>query len=210
MARIDAHTNGTTLRLECAGHGGVDAYATETAASVDVWRTVVPTRAANPEASAWLTRVLGTPCTLVHQADPASRPVTPDLAQPGDVVSLADGFPLLVTNQASLDDLNTRLQTPIPMDRFRPNLVIDGAPAWSEDSWSHILTPKIRLRLASPCSRCTVTTLDQHTGENPARTEPLKTLATFHRDATGQITFGWNAIPETLGTIAVGDEVSPS
>jgi uncharacterized protein YcbX len=210
MARIDARYDGPTLRLECAGHGGVEAHSTETSATIDVWRTLVPTRAANPDASAWLSRVLGTTCTLVHQADPTSRPVTPDLARPGDVVSLADGFPLLITNQASLDDLNTRLQTPIPMDRFRPNLVIDGAPAWSEDSWSHILTPKIRLRLASPCSRCTVTTLDQHTGENPARTEPLKTLATFHRDATGQITFGWNAIPETLGTIAVGDEVSPS
>ena len=168
----------------------------------------MPTHAANDDASAWLTRVLGTPCTLVHQSDAASRPVTPDLARPGDVVSLADGFPLLVTTTTSLADLNRRLAMPVPMDRFRPNLVIEGAVPWAEDGWPHILAGLVRLRLASPCSRCKVTTLDQQTGETPARTEPLKTLGTFRRDGDGRITFGWNAIPEQAGTMIVGDPVT--
>ena len=208
MARVDAFIEGAFLRLECAGHGGIDAHPTEIPTTVDVWRTIIPTHRANPAASAWLTRALGTECTLVHQSDPASRPVTPDLAKPGDVVSLADGFPLLVTNEASLDHLNTRLRTPVPMDRFRANLVIAGAEAWAEDHWATIQAGSIRLRLASPCARCTVTTLDQQTGENPARTEPLKTLGTFHRDTAGNITFGWNAVPESLGTIAVGATIT--
>ena len=205
MARIDARCDGATLRLECAGHGGIDAHPTNTPYTLNVWRTPVPTRTANPEASIWLSKILGTPCTLVHQSDPESRAVTPDLTRPGDVVSLADGFPLLVTTIASLADLNRRLATPIPMDRFRPNLVIDGATPWAEDGWSHIQLGHTRLRLASPCSRCKVTTLDQQTGLAPARTEPLKTLGTFHRDPEGRITFGWNAIPEALGTIRIGD-----
>ena len=83
-------------------------------------------------------RVLGVDCTLVYLDDPAARAVSPDLARPGDVVSLADGFPLLLTSIASLDAVNQRLGTPVPMDRFRPNLVIDGAPAWAEDGWAAI------------------------------------------------------------------------
>lgn len=210
MARIDARYDGDGLRLECAGHGGVGAFPEGDPTTVDVWRTIIPVQRAGVAASAWLSRVLGVECVLGYQANPASRAVTPDLAKPGDVVSLADGFPLLVTSEASLDDLNSRLERPVPMDRFRPNLVIAGAAAWAEDGWSHVQAGAIRLRLASPCSRCKVTTLDQQTGENPARTEPLKTLGTFHRDAEGRITFGWNAVPETLGIIKVGDTVEPS
>lgn len=207
MARIDALPDGDTLRLEAAGHGGVDARPDEPVTSVDIWGTTVPMRAATPAASAWLSRVLGTPCTLAYMADPAARTVTPDLARPGDVVSLADGFPLLLTTTASLGDLNRRLSNPVPMARFRPNLVLDGADAWAEDSWHRLAAGPVTLRLASPCSRCKVITIDQHTGANPARNEPLKTLGTFHRDDAGRITFGWNAIPELLGTIAVGDRV---
>ncbi len=207
MARIDARYEEDALRLEAAGYGGTDARPTPDPVSVDVWGTVVPMCTGTPAASAWLSRVLGTPCTLAYMTDPASRRVTPDLARPGDVVSLADGFPLLVVNQASLADLNRRLATPVTIDRFRPNLVVDEAPAWAEDGWSGVATPTVCLRLASPCSRCKVITLDQRTGDAPARTEPLRTLGTFHRDDGGRIAFGCNAIPESLGLITVGDPV---
>ena len=210
MARIDAVPGGDTLRLEAAGHGGVNATPGRACLAVDVWGARVPVRAAAPDASAWLSRVLGTACTLAYMADPTARPVTPDLARPGDVVSLADGFPLLVTTAASLHDLNRRLGTPVPMNRFRPNLVIDGADAWAEDGWRQLAAGPVTLRLASPCSRCKVITLDQQTGANPARTEPLRTLGTFHRDDAGRITFGWNAVPEALGTIAVGEGIVPA
>ncbi len=204
MARIGVQLEGAGLRLEAPGQGGVGAAATGEAAVVEVWRTRVPAVAASPEASAWLSRVLGTDCTLVYMADPAARAVTPDLARPGDVVSLADGFPLLVTTTASLAALNAELGAPVPMTRFRPNLVVDGAEAWDEDGWAHLEAGGVRLRLTSACARCKVTTIDQVTGEPTPRLEPLRTLGRIRRGAAGDISFGWNAVPETLGTVAVG------
>ena len=207
MARVDAVPEGAGLRLSCTRHGGVSAAADGPAATAVVWGTPVPVLAANGAASAWLTRVLGTACTLVHMADPAARAVTPDLARPGDCVSLADGFPLLVTTTASLAALNARLDAPVPMARFRPNLVLEGADAWAEDALGSIEAGGVRLRLASPCARCKVITIDQTSGAATPRLEPLRTLGTLRRNADGTPTFGWNAVPERLGTVRVGDTV---
>ena len=208
MARIDAVPEGDGLRLNCAGHGGVSAVADGPAVTAVVWRNPVPTVASNGEASAWLSRVLGTACTLVHLADPTARPVTPNLARPGDAVSLADGFPLLVTTTASLAALNAVLETDVPMARFRPNLVVEGAAPWAEDGWPYVVAGAVRLRLASACARCKVVTLDQRSGDAPVRMEPLRTLGRIHRDTEGHVNFGWNAIPETLGRVCVGEVVS--
>lgn len=209
MARVDAVPQGDGLRLEAAGFGGVDARVETRPGTAVVWGTPVPVLLANPAASDWLARVLGQACTLVHQADPASRPVTPDLAEPGDVTSLSDGFPLLVTTTASLAAVNARLDSPVGMERFRPNLVLDGAPAaWDEDGWARLDGATVRLRLASPCARCTVTTLDQRTGAATARKEPLRTLGQLHRTEAGLVTFGMNAIPERPGEVAAGDDIT--
>ncbi len=210
MARIDAVPEERGLRLECAGSGGVVARAEGAAVTAVIWRTPVATVAADEAASAWLSRVLGTPCRLVHMADPAARRVTPDLARPGDTVSLADGFPLLVATTASLAAVNARLDHAVPMDRFRPNLVLDGADAWAEDGWSHLEGDACRLRLASACARCKVITLDQHSGATPVRMEPLRTLTRMRRDAEGHVTFGWNAVPERLGVLRLGEAMRPS
>ena len=209
LARIAAHPTPDGIRLSAA-HGTIDATAQGPATTLNIWGTLVQTTAANPAASAWLSDALQTPCTLVHQVDPASRPVTPDLARPGDTVSLADGFPLLVTTNASLAALNARLGAPVPMDRFRPNLVLDTTEPWAEDTWSHIQVGPVRLRLASACTRCTVITLDQLTGATTPHKEPLRTLGLLHRDDQGHITFGWNAVPETLGTLRIGDPAVPT
>ena len=209
LARIDARPTPSGIRLSSDGHGTIDATPEGPPATLNIWGTLVATAAATPAASAWLSDALATSCTLVCQTDPGSRHVTPDLARPGDTVSLADGFPLLLTGTASLAALNARLPTPVPMDRFRPNLVIDTAEAWEEDRWSHVQVGDVRFRLASPCTRCTVITLDQHTGAATPRKEPLRTLGLIHRDDEGHITFGWNAVPETLGTIRVGDLATP-
>ena len=210
MARVDAWPEGDGVRLEAAGHGGVAAVAEGAATTMVVWGTAVPGVEAGGAAHAWASRVLGAECRLVHQVDARSRAVTPDLARPGDVVSLADGFPLLVTTEASLAAVNARLAEPVPMARFRPNLVIEGAGAWDEDGWGTIEAGGVRLRLASPCARCVVTTLDQRTGAATARKEPLRTLGTMHRDGEGRITFGWNAVPEAVGVVRVGDAVTAS
>ena len=207
MARIDALPTATGIRLETAGHGGVDAAADGAPRTLTVWGTQVASVVASEAASAWLARVLGADCTLVHLANPAARPVTPGLARPGDVVSLADGFPLLVTTTASLAAVNGRLAASVPMARFRPNLIVDGAEPWAEDRWPHIEAGPVRLRLASPCARCTVTTIDQRSGAPTPRKEPLRTLGLMRRDPDGRITFGWNAVPETLGVVRVGDPV---
>jgi len=120
-------------------------------------------------------------------------------------VSFADGYASLITNQGSLDDLNTKLSAPIGMDRFRPNIVVSGAPAWDEDTWHEIRIGEVSVTAVKPCARCVVTTTDQLTGERSH--EPLATMSTFRKLGHGVI-FGQNLIHRTLGTIRVGDAVT--
>jgi uncharacterized protein YcbX len=176
---------------------------------VTIWRDKVEAVPAGPEAESWLTAALGVPCSLVFQANPASRPVNPAFAAPGDVVSFADGYPLLAATTASLEDLNVRLPSPVPMVRFRPNLVVEGAAPWAEDHWRRIRIGAALFRVPKPCDRCTIPSIDQETGLRPDPEEPLRMLKTFRRDATGRVLFGVNLVPETLGIIRVGDEAEP-
>ena len=136
-----------------------------------------------------------------------ARPVDPDYARPEDRVSFADGYPLLVTNEASLVDLNRRLDRPVPMDRFRTNLRVAGAAAWAEDGWGHLHVGGAEFFVAKTCDRCVVTTVDQATGRKAEDNEPLRTLGGFRRDPRGRTIFGQNLIPRRLGRIAVGDAV---
>jgi hypothetical protein len=174
--------------------------------TVTVWRSTLPAATATETAALWLSDILGRPCHLVFMADPASRPVDPAYAQPHDTVSFADGFPVLLASTASLDDLNTRLANPVPIGRFRPNLVVSNAVPWAEDAWRRIRIGDVVFRLPKPCTRCIVTTVDQQTGERPDPQEPLRTLATFRRGAGG-VMFGQNMVPEAPGRISVGDTV---
>lgn len=174
---------------------------------VTVWQSIVPAQPASEAAAAWLSQVLGVACRLVYLADPAARPVDPAYGAASDRVSFADGFPVLLAATGSLHDLNARLEAPIPMRRFRPNVEISGAPAWVEDCWRRIRIGEVVFRLPKPCSRCVVTTVDQESGQRPDRQQPLRTLARFHRTEDGAM-FGQNMIPESLGRIAVGDLVT--
>jgi uncharacterized protein YcbX len=174
---------------------------------VTIWRDTVAAVPAGAEADAWLTSALGVPCSLVHQADPSSRPIAPAYAAQGDVVSFADGFPLLLTTTASLADLNRRLRAPVPMLRFRPSLVIEGAPPWAEDNWHRIRIGAAVFRVPKPCDRCIIPTIDQETGSRPDPEEPLRTLKTFRRDSSGRVLFGMNLVPEVCGAVRVGDAV---
>lgn len=160
----------------------------------------------------WLSAVLGTEVRLVHLDDPSTRrPVDPLFARPGDMVSFADGYPLLVTTTSSLDALNALVaagdrpeEGPLPMDRFRPNVVIGGTEAWAEDDWRRIAIGEVAFTVAKPCGRCVITTTDQHTAERGR--EPLLTLAR-HRRFGKQLVFGQHLIPEGTGVIRVGDPV---
>jgi len=206
MALLAPHLSGTTLRLEAAGLGAIEAEATGPHIPVRVWDDVVPAATCPCFADTFVSTVLGTPCRLVYLDDPAARPVAAKWAQPGETVTFADGFPVLLTSLDSLDDLNTRLAAPIRINRFRGNIVITGAPPWAEDTWRLIRIGAVSFRIAKPCERCIVTTIEQETATRPAPSEPLRTLATFRRAGQG-VMFGQNLVPVTKGDIAVGDPV---
>lgn len=174
---------------------------------VTLWKQSIEGYRTTPEADQWFSDFLGIPCRLVWQGD-LPRPTSAQYA-PGHQASYADGFPLLVTVTASLDDLNKRMPQPLPMNRFRPNIVITGAPAWAEDSWKKIRIGSVTLDIVKPCTRCVVTTTDQHTGAKEGN-EPLNTLKTFRllrSPALTGVVFGQNAVPAVTGTVKVGDAV---
>ncbi|MDX6356690.1 MAG: uncharacterized protein QOF98_3593 [Streptomyces sp.] len=161
-------------------------------------------------ADRWFGEFLDAPVRLMHMDDPAvRRPVDPEYALPGDRVGFADGFPLLVTTTASLHALNELIaagdrpqEGPLPMNRFRPNVVIDGTAPWVEDGWYRLRIGEVLFRVAKPCGRCVITTTDQTTGLRGK--EPLRSLAR-HRKFGSSLVFGQNLIPEHSGTLRVGD-----
>jgi uncharacterized protein YcbX len=209
LAQIDAAPTARGVALRHATLGALDiAFPDERAptVTVTVWRSSVPARLA-PSAGAYLSAFLEKPVRLVYLSDVAARSVDQTYGDPGDRVSFADGFPLLITSTASLADLNRRLEEPIEMARFRPNLVIDGAPAWAEDAWRRVSIGGLSFRIVKPCSRCAIPTLDPLTGVAREDNEPLRALGAFRRAANGGIIFGQNAIPDGSGTLRVGDAV---
>lgn len=230
MARIRPALTDTHLELQAPDqpvlHIPLDgSQLSETVRDVVVWKDTVLAREESPAAAAWLSQALGVSCVLVKVDVQAQRPAKvdwvdrwreahPEFAEDfaGDhVFGFADGFPLLIANQASLDDLNARLiakgQSPVPMDRFRPNIVIEGAwEAFDEDVTALVSIGDVRLALVKPCTRCPMPNIDQLTGERYE--EPGRTLATYRQLEIG-VVFGQNAIvsaPEG-GRLNVGDEV---
>lgn len=143
----------------------------------------------SPAANRWFSQALGMECRLVYMPDHSYRLVDPNYAGPNDVVSFADGFPLLLTSQESLADLNQRLPNPVPMTRFRPNLVLEGSPAWAEDHWTSFGLGAAQFYHTKPCGRCQVIGIDQNSAQTGP--EPLRTLGTFRRN-NNKVLFGLN------------------
>ncbi|MCZ1011075.1 MOSC domain-containing protein [Streptomyces lydicus] len=177
---------------------------------VEVWKDEVEAVPAGPAAAAWFGGYLGAECRLVYLDAPEKRrPLGPGWGAPGDTVSFADGFPLLLTTTSSLDALNSLVaqgdhadEGPLPMNRFRPNVVVDGTAPWAEDDWRRVRIGTVVFEAAEPSARCVVTTTDQRTAERGK--EPLRTLAR-HRRFGDRLVFGRNLIPRGVGTIRVGD-----
>lgn len=178
----------------------------ETAPSlrVSIWRDSVSARVASDQVNMWLSTFLGRTVRLVHMHDPSSRLADPTYAKPGTTVSFVDGYPLLCTTKASLLDLNSKLSTPIPMGRFRPNVVVSGDRPFGEDNWKRIRMGGIIFSVVKPCTRCSITTVDQNTALRGK--EPLRTLSSF-RERGGKVYFGENLVPENTGVIQRGDRV---
>ncbi len=176
---------------------------------VQVWASSVAAHTVSPEADEWLSDYLGADLRLVYMPDTSERACNPTYAHNNEIVSFADGFPVLITNEASLVDLNNRIVlgggAAVPMNRFRSNLVVNGADAWAEDNWGEITIGEAVFRAAKPCGRCQVTTTDQATGDVRGP-EPLKTLSGFRDTDLGTL-FGVNLVPVQLGTVKLGDRV---
>jgi uncharacterized protein YcbX len=169
-------------------------------------------RAADAGAHAWFSKVVGTPVRLVYQDDPRRRSTNPDYTAAGDCVSFADGYPLLLATEESLAALNELIaagrypeQGPLPMRRFRPSVVVAGAPAWDEDHWRRVRIGAAVFRAVKGCDRCVITTTDPDSAR--LGKEPLASLAK-HRRWDGRAWFAMNLVPDNPGaTIKLGDEV---
>lgn len=199
---------------------------------VTVWGSVCDGLIYNGVVSEWFSDAIGLDCRLALMPETTERHVNPRFDKGKDIVSFADGYPLLVIGEASLADLNKRIADgyrdeeppePLPMNRFRPNLVVADGKPFAEDTWDRIAAGEGIFRSSKPCERCVVTTIDQSKGEFAGK-DPLKTLATYRmaKDVMpgryvelgltpNNVVFGQNLIPENPGVeIRVGDEVSPA
>ncbi|WP_338331767.1 MOSC N-terminal beta barrel domain-containing protein [Acetobacter sp. LMG 32666] len=175
-------------------------------ALVTVWKDQVQARDAGDMAAAWLEQALERPCRLVWMHRPELARIR-QLGAEQRPVSFADGYPLLLANTASLEDLNARLPVGqgVPMTRFRANIVLAGQQPWAEDGWRRLsIGGGVIVRVLAPCSRCVVTSIDQNTAQVPTPGEPLATLAGFRR-TQGGVMFAQNAVVEKGGLISVGD-----
>ena len=198
-AGMKASRNGSSIDVPLeAGTGEV--------AQVTIWNDTVTAEYYPQEIHRWFTDALGVECRLVQMGD-SRRAVDGEYAvRPDDIVSFADAYPFLLIGEGSLADLNSRLDEPVPMNRFRPNLVVSGSSPFDEDTWKRIRIGSTDFHVVKPCARCVLTTVDQVRGEKTGK-EPLATLSDY-RNRDGKVLFGQNLIAETAGgTISVGDEV---
>lgn len=219
MALVATALSADTLTLSTESSGRIEVgRAPDPAAplrQVSVWKSDdLRAEDCGDAVAAWLSDFLNVKCRLVRIGEAFLRPILkPGKAQPGDRVSFADAYPFLLISEASLHDLNDRMVTrgeeALPMNRFRPNLVIAGCPAFAEDTWPRLRIGDIAFRAGGPCARCIVTTTDQSTAVRGK--EPLRTLARYRRDAEDptDVNFGQNLIHETkTGMLRIGDLVT--
>ena len=164
---------------------------------VSIWQDVSFAFEEKADTHKWFSEALGISCKLVYMPENAMRHVDPEYARPGDLVSFADAFPFMMIGEESLNDLNGRLAEPVPMNRFRPNLVFSGGAAFDEDTWTEFkIGGEATFFPVKPCARCVVTTIDQETAQTSA--EPLKTLATY-RTQNNKVMFGQNLVHNATG-----------
>ena len=208
LAWVRPKLNDGTLTLSAPGYDSIQlaVQSTGTPWPVHIWKSKgVQAIDQGDESAQWFSDWLGTPVRLVHIADGYVRKVNEIYTvSPDDHTGFADGYPILLTSEESLSDLNLHLETPVPMNRFRPNLVVNGCEAFAEDTWKRIRIGVVELAVVKPCARCVVTTIDKETLEKSK--EPLKTLGKYRRHELGAI-FGQNAIPLNKGRLRLGMSV---
>jgi uncharacterized protein YcbX len=170
---------------------------------VTIWRDTLRVPDAGDEAARWVSDFIGKPTRLVQVPLDRARTTQAGYGNDDDQVAFADGFPLLLIGEASLQDLSQKVGRPLEMLRFRPNLVIVGSEAYAEDSWKRIRIGDVEFRVVKPCSRCILTTIDPQTGERSADREPLATLQKYRAESDGAM-FGQNLVNDSNGRLEVG------
>ncbi len=209
MAQIDVAINDGALTITTEGVPTLHVLQPAPTAPtrlVEVWGDGVAAQDAGAESRAWFSEVLKLECGLVYMPDTSVRTLNPTYAPEPDLpVSFADGYPFLLLTTATLADLNARLDTPVPMNRFRPNLVVEGTEeAFDEDYWKEVRIGEVRFAVVKPCARCAIITTDQKTGAREK--EPLRTLSTY-RQMGGKVYFGQNLVPLEGGVLEAGTSV---
>lgn len=207
MALIRPSLSPEGLTLEAPGLPKIVVPIIEDGARVPVivWESPCTAVDQGKAVSEWLSGYLGKECRLVRMAPEFQRGVKEKYRKSGkEVVGFADSMPFLLTSQASLDDLNSKLADKLPMDRFRPNIVVSGGAAFQEDAWKKIRIGSVVFRVSKACVRCEITTVDQRTGEKGG--EPLETLGKYRTGPKG-VMFGQNLIHENIGALQVDDIV---
>ena len=173
-------------------------------AVAQIWDDQCPVEFVSRAADNWFSAQLNMDCRLAYMPDNSRRKVEAEYALNNDLTSLSDDFPYLMIGQASLNDLNSRLQQPITIDRFRPNIVFTGGQPYQEDTMEKFTINNIQWFGVKPCGRCVVTTINQQTAE--VSKEPLQTLATY-RSSNNKVNFGQNLLASGTGIISIGDEI---
>ncbi len=196
---------GGGLSLSAPGMSSIEVPLTKTSGQrqVTVWSATCRADDQGDAVAAWLSQYLGVKCRLVRMADDYKRQVDQRYAKrKTDQVGFADGFPLLLISEESLADLNSRLTEPLPMNRFRPNVVVSGCDAFAEDDWKTIKIGDILFDVVKPCARCMITTIDQSNASKGI--EPLRVLAQY-RNLQNKLLFGQNIVHQSAGQVQVGD-----
>lgn len=191
--------NDPTDRLKIPFEAGTGQYE-----EVQIWDDRLKAERVGKIYDLWFSRALDQEVKLVRLPQTPSRRVDPKYAHADEEVSFADGMPYLIIGNASLADLNSRLEKTVPMDRFRPNIVFDGGQAFAEDEFEFLEIGVVRFKGVKPCARCVLTTVDQETAMTSA--EPLKTLSSY-RKVGNKVLFGQNALALESGKVRVGDTI---
>lgn len=171
--------------------------------SVTVWNDSIEAQHCLAQYDMWFSQYLGRPCQLMFFGEKSQRKVE----KFSNSVAFADGYPLLLISQASLNDLSSKAGMELSMKRFRPNIVVNDTDAFEEDSWEHIRIGEVEFELVKPCSRCVFTTVEPSTGQFHHQKEPIKTLASYRQVEGGDVMFGQNLVPLNQGSIKQGDKV---
>lgn len=208
MALIHTEINNgaLTLRKEGMDNHSVPTTSHDSAMmEATVWKDTLKVHKVSNETDVWLTQAIGEACHLVYISDDVMRQCDLEFANEGEQTGFADGFPILIISEASLDDLNQKLNNKVDMRRFRPNIIIDGCEAFAEDQFTSFRIADIPMRGVKLCSRCPLPTVDPDTGIKTSQ-EPIATLMKY-RKWDNKVFFGINVIHESEGTLKVGDKL---